>query len=77
MPVRGYLAGYLGLGLAALQAQIPLEIKDCRPDPQKLSSGHMRILDLIFDDGIENVTKWHYNLFPGLIVGAFCTICRT
>jgi hypothetical protein len=39
-----------------------------------LSSGHMQILDFNFDGGTENVTKWHYNLFPGLIRGAFCAI---
>ncbi len=39
-----------------------------------LSSGHMQILDFNFDGGTENVTKWHSNLFPGLIRGAFCAI---
>ncbi len=41
-----------------------------------LSSSHIRILDFSFDDGEENVAKWHYEWFPWLIVGAFCTIFR-
>jgi hypothetical protein len=45
-------------------------------DDDILSSGHMRILDFSFDGGTENVTKWHYNSSPGLIIGAFCTIFR-
>ncbi len=31
--VRGYRAGYFGLGLAQLVAQIRFEIEDSRPDP--------------------------------------------
>ncbi len=41
-----------------------------------LGVGHMLILDFRFDGGTENVTKWHYNSSPGLIIGAFCTIPR-
>ncbi len=33
MPVRGYRAIYLGLGLVKLEAQIRFEIDDFRPDP--------------------------------------------
>jgi hypothetical protein len=29
-----------------------------------------------FDGGIANVTKWHSNSSPGLIIGASCTIFR-
>ena len=41
-----------------------------------LSGSLMRILDFSFDGGTENVTKWHWNSFPGLILGAFCIIFR-
>ncbi len=41
-----------------------------------LSSSHIRILDFSFDGGTANVTKWHYNLLPGLMLGAFCTVLR-
>ncbi len=33
VPVSGYRAGYFGLGLAQLEAQIRIEIEDCRPYP--------------------------------------------
>ncbi len=33
VPLCGYHAGYFGLGLASLSAQIRLEIEDFRPDP--------------------------------------------
>ena len=36
MPVCGYRAGYLRLGLAQLEAQIRFEIQDFRPDPLKV-----------------------------------------
>ena len=35
--VCGYRAGYCGLGLAQLSAQIWFEIEDFRPDPYKFS----------------------------------------
>ncbi len=41
-----------------------------------LSSSHIWTLDFSFDGGTENFTKCHYNLSPGLVLGAFCTICR-
>ncbi len=47
-----------------------------KPIELVLSSGHMRISDFSFDGGTESVTKWQYNPFPGLIIGAFCTIFR-
>ncbi len=37
MPVCGYRAGYSGVGLAQLEAQIRFEIEDFRPDPQKFT----------------------------------------
>ncbi len=37
VPVCGYRAGYFGLGVTQLVAQIQLEIEDHRPDPQKCS----------------------------------------
>ncbi len=41
MPVCGYCAGYLGLGLVQPQAQIRLEIEDFRPDPSKCSGAFL------------------------------------
>ncbi len=35
--VCGYRAGYVGLDLAQLEAQIRFEIEDCRPDPDRFS----------------------------------------
>jgi hypothetical protein len=37
VPVCGYRAGYFGLGLAHLEAQIQLVVEDFRPDPKKFS----------------------------------------
>ncbi len=37
MPVCGHRAGYVGLGLAQLEAQIRFDIEDSRPDPLKFS----------------------------------------
>ncbi len=39
----------------------------------RLSRSYIRILDSSFDGGAEIHTKWRWNLFPGLILGAFCT----
>ncbi len=39
-----------------------------------VSSGLARILDFSFDGGTVNVTTWHSNWSPGLILGALCTI---
>ncbi len=55
-------------------------------NPTRLPSGtqlfilafgfHNQISYFSFHGGTENVTKLLYNLFPGLIRGAFCTIFR-
>ncbi len=37
VPVCGYRAGYVGLGLAQLSAEIWLVLEELRPDPQKFS----------------------------------------
>ncbi len=55
MPVRGYRAVYLGLGLAQLEAPIRFEIEDSRPDPSKVS-GPFSISRLL--GGADNYKAW-------------------